>query len=267
VAPKPAISYGKEVTAANLATEFVELSRSKVVILLCWSSRSPESIVVLETLAKLQSAAGELWTLGSVDVDVQPQVAQALQVRALPYAVALVAEQVLPLFEQSYSEAQIRSVIDKVLGIAAEQGIGSVVEEKMEPEEEEALAALDARDYVKAEIAYRELLNRKPQDIFAKLGLAHTQLLMRTTGLDAKTILTAAAASPENVDLQIQCADCEVVAGDFESAFDRLLKCVSTMDGAEKARAKDHLLELFTLIDPADPRLVKARSALANALF
>ncbi len=264
---KTKISFGKEVTATNLATEFVALSRNQVVILLCWSARSPESILVLETMAKLQSASDGQWTLGSVDVDTQPQVAQALQVRTLPYAVALVAEQVLPLFEQSYPEAQLRAVIEKVLGIAAEQGIGTIAEEKMEPEEEEALAALDAQDLNRAELAYQALLARKPQDPFAKLGLAHTQLLIRTTALDAKAILAAALTSPENIELQIQCADCEVISGDIESAFNRLLNCVRTLDGAEKTRAKDHLLELFALVDPSDPRLIKARGALANALY
>ncbi len=267
VAAKPNISYGKEVTDANLATEFVTLSRSQVVILLCWSARSQESVLVLETMARLQGATGGAWTLGSVDVDGQPQVAQALQVRTLPYAVALVSEQVMPLFEQSYPEAQLRAVIDKVLGIAAEQGIGKVVEEKLEPEEEVALAALDANDLVKAEAAYLALLARKPQDPFAKLGLAHTRLLIRTSKLDPKEIFAAAEASPELIELQIQCADCEVISGDIDSAFKRLLSCIRRLEGAEKVRVKDHLLELFTLADPSDPRLIKARGALANALY
>lgn len=264
---KADISYGKEVTTTNLATEFVALSKSQVVILLCWSTRSPESVAILEVMARLQSAAGGQWTLGSVDVDSQPQVAQALQVRTVPYAVALVAEQVLPLFEQSYPEAQLRLVIEKVLSIAAEQGIGTVAEEKMEPEEEEALAALDAHDLTRAEIAYQALLARKPQDPFAKLGLAHTQLLIRTTALDAKAVLAAADSAPGDIALQIQCADCEVISGDIDSAFKRLLDCIRTLSGDDKARAKDHLLELFSLVDPADPRLIKARSALANALY
>jgi putative thioredoxin len=34
-----------------------------------------------------------------------------------------------------------------------------------------------------------------------------------------------------------------------------------------KKQAKEHLLTLFALVDPADPRLIKARSDLANALF
>lgn len=266
-AAAPASSVGKHVTAANLASEFVALSKTNVVILLCWSSRSPESLAVLDILGKLQIEDGEKWVLGSVNVDAEAQVATALQVRTVPYAVALVAEQIIPLFEQSYPEAQIRAVIDKVLSIAAEQGIGSAVEEVMEPEEEEAFAALEAADYPTAEAAYKKLLGRRPNDSFAKLGLAQTQLLIRTTGLDLDVVAKVALAEPKNLDLQIQCADCEMMAGNVDVAFNRLLQCVRDFSGDDQARAKNHLLDLFLLVDPADARLVKARSALASALF
>jgi putative thioredoxin len=52
-----------------------------------------------------------------------------------------------------------------------------------------------------------------------------------------------------------------------DNAFNRLLRCIRTFEGPEQAKAKSQLLELFALVDPADPRLVKARSALASALF
>ena len=258
---------GNEITAANLASEFLPLSRTKVVLLICWSSRSPESIAVLEILSKLQNQDNDQWVLGTVNIDVEAQVAQALQVRQVPYAVALVAEQVIPLFEQAYSEPQIRAVIDKVLTIAAEQGIGTPVQEVIEPEEAEAIAALEIGDYPRAEAAYKKLIARTPADSYAKLGLAQTQLLIRTAGLNAAEILKGADAAPENVELQIQAADSEMVGGDLEAAFSRLLRTIRTLQGDEKTRAKNHLLELFSLVDPVDPRLVKARSALANALF
>ena len=260
-------SVGLPVTAANLASEFVALSKSKVVILLCWSSRSPESLTVLDILAKLQSIDDERWVLGSVDVDTEPQVATALQVRTVPYAIALVAEQMIPLFEQSYPEAQVRAVVDKVLSIAAEQGVVPPAEETLEPEEEDAFAALAADDYVTAEVAYKKLLGRKPNDNFARLGLAQTQLLIRTKGLDFAEVVRDATADPVNVEKQILGADCEMMAGDVEAAFNRLLQCVRTSGADDQARAKTHLLDLFLLVDPADARLVKARSALANALF
>ena len=268
--PKPEAAGpmpGTEITPENLTNEFLALSKSKPVILICWSPRSPESQEVVTTLGNLEIAYENSWALGRVDVDAQPQVAQALQVRAVPFAVAIINEQMVPLFEQAYPEEQIRMVLDKVLSLAAEQGVGDAPAEKIEPEEEEALAALDAGDFPTAEAAYKKLLARKPGDSFAILGLAQTQLLARTDGLDGAKVMQDAIAAPDDLDIQINCADIEVVSGYIEPAFARLLRLIQLLDGADQKRAKDRLLELFALVDPADPRVIKARAALANALF
>jgi putative thioredoxin len=258
---------GVEISPQNFTEEFIAVSKSKPIILICWSPRSVESEEVVAILGKLAADDQEAWILGRVDVDTHPQVAQALQVRAVPFAVAIINEQMVPLFEQPYPEAQIRMVIDKVLALSAEQGVGEAPVEKIEPEEEEAIAALDAGDYATAEAAYKKLLARKPGDSFATLGLAQTQLLGRTDGLDGAKIMQDAVTSPDDLAIQIQCADIEVVSGYLEPAFARLLRLIQTLDGPEKKIAKDRLLELFALVDPADPRVIKARTALANALF
>ncbi len=258
---------GVEMSPQNFTEEFIAVSKSKPIILICWSPRSVESEEVVAILGKLAADDQEAWILGRVDVDAHPQVAQALQVRAVPFAVAIINEQMVPLFEQPYPEEQIRMVIDKVLALSAEQGVGEAPVEKIEPEEEEAIAALDAGDFATAEAAYKKLLARKPGDSFATLGLAQTQLLARTDGLDGAKIMQDAIAAPDDLEIQIQCADIEVVSGYLEPAFTRLLRLIQTLDGAEKKIAKDRLLELFALVDPADPRVIKARTALANALF
>ena len=258
---------GVEITPENLTNEFLALSKAKPVVLICWSPRSPESEEVVGILGKLALADQGAWVLGRVDVDAQQQVAQALQVRAVPFAVAIINEQMVPLFEQPYPEAQIRMVIDKVLALAAEQGVGEAATEKIEPEEEEAIAALDAGDYATAEAAYKKLLARKPNDTFAVLGLAQTQLMARTDGVDGAKVMQDAIASPDEIEIQLQCADIEIVSGYLEPAFARLLRLIPLFDGAEKKQIKDRLIELFALVDPADPRVIKARAALANALF
>ena len=258
---------GIEITPENLTNEFLALSKSKPVVLICWSPRSAESQEIVAILGKLALADQGSWVLGRVDVDVQTQVAQALQTRAVPFAVAIINEQMVPLFEKPYPEAQIRMVIDKVLALAAEQGVGSAPTEKIEPEEEEAIAALDARDYATAEAAYKKLLARKPNDSYAVLGLAQTQLMARTDGLDGAKIMQDAITSPDDISIQLQCADIEVVSGYLEPAFARLLRLIPLHEGAEKKQIKDRLIELFALVDPADPRVIKARAALANALF
>jgi putative thioredoxin len=266
--PEPAGPMpGIEITPENLTNEFLSLSKAKPVVLICWSPRSPESQEVVAILGKLALADQGSWVLGRVDVDAQPQVAQALQTRAVPFAVAIINEQMVPLFEQPYPEEQIRMVIDKVLALASEQGVGGAPTEKIEPEEEEAIAALDAGDYAKAEAAYKKLLARKPNDNFAILGLAQTQLMARTDGIDGAHVMKEASAHPDNIDIQLQCADIEIVSGYLEPAFARLLRLIPLFDGAEKKLVKDRLIELFALVDPADPRVIKARAALANALF
>ena len=258
---------GVEVTPQNLQAELLPLSMTKPVVVLCWSVRSAESVETLRALRNLEIADSGKWLLAQVDVDTQAPVAQALQVRTIPYGVVFINGQVIPFLEQALNETQLREVVNKILTVAAEQGIGEEPVEAVEPEEEEALAALDQGDYAAAEGAYRKLLARKPNDNFAKLGLAQVQLLIRTEGIDGQKIMEDAISNPDDIAIQMSCADIEIMSGYLEPAFERMLRLVVILDGADQKTVKDRLLELFALVDPADPRVIKARAQLANALF
>jgi putative thioredoxin len=266
-AQAPATVAGISVTPTNLTTDFLEYSSTKAAIVLCWSPRSAESIATLAIMGELESEGNGAWRLGNVNIDEQPQVAQALQTKTVPYAVAFVAGQLVPLFEQPYAKEQIALVINKVLELSAQQGVGAPPAEVIEPEEEEALKALETGDFATAQAAYKKLLARKPQDGFAKLGLAQTELFIRTDGLNPETTKSAAQKDPLDVAAAMAYADIEIISGEVQPAFDRLLHCVRNCPDEAKKQAKDHLLALFALVDPADPRLIKARSDLANALF
>ena len=258
---------GIEVTVDNLSNEILPLSLVRPVIVLMWTSRSPESVDMVKTLGKLESDYKAAFALARVDIDANPEVAQAFQTKSVPYAVAIIAEQMVPLFEQAYPEAQVKMVIDKVLTLASEQGVGQAPVEQIEPEETDAMNALESGDYVAAEAAYKKWLARKPSENLAKLGLAQTQLLMRTEGLDLETIIAQSTASPTDINLQLKAAEVEIVNGGVEAAFTRLLHAVKATQGDERTKIKNHLLELFALVDPSDPRLAAARKELASALF
>jgi putative thioredoxin len=258
---------GLEVDAKNLTTEFLPMSAQKPVVVLCWSARSAESVEMLQALGRLALADQGAWVLARVNIDEQPQVAQALQTRTIPYGLVFIAEQPIPFVEQALSETQLREVINKILTLAAQQGIGEAPVEQAEPEEDAALAAIDRGDYLAAEAAYKELLQRKPNDMYGKVGLAQVQLLIRVDGVDAAKVLAQAIEHPHDVQIQMECADIEVAQGDLEQGFKRLLALVSVLSGDEQKRVKDRLLEFFALVDSADPRVIKARAALANALF
>jgi putative thioredoxin len=258
---------GIQVSVENLSTEILPLSLIRPVIVLMWSPRSSESVEMIKTLGKLETDYNGAFALARVDVDANPEVGQAFQTKSVPYAVAIIAEQMVPLFEQSYPEAQVKMVIDKVLTLASEQGIGEAPAEQIEPEETEALDALESGDYIKAEAAYKKWLARKPAENLAKLGLAQTQLLIRTEGLDLNAVVAQSALTPTDVDLQLRAADVEIVNGGVEAAFSRLLHAIKATTGDERTKVKNHLLQLFALVDPSDPRLAAARKELASALF
>jgi putative thioredoxin len=258
---------GIEVSVENLSSDILPLSLVRPVIVLMWSPRSTESVEMVKVLGKLEIDYKGAFALARVDIEAHPQVAQAFQTKSVPYAVAIIAEQMVPLFEQSYPEAQVRMVMDKVLTLASEQGIGEAPVEQMEAEEIEAMDALEAGNYLAAEAAYKKWLSRKPGENLAKLGLAQTQLLMRTEGLELSEVIDQSALNPSDIQLQLKAADVEIVNGGVEAAFARLIHAVRATSGDERTKVKDHLLNLFALVDQSDPRLVAARKELASALF
>ena len=258
---------GIEVSVENLSSDILPLSLVRPVIVLMWSPRSPESVEMVKVLGKLEKDYKEAFALARVDIEAHPQVAQAFQTKSIPYAVAIIAEQMVPLFEQAYPEAQVRMVLDKVLTLASEQGVGAAPIEQMEAEEIEAMEALESGNFVAAEAAYRKWLARKPSENLAKLGLAQTQLLIRTDGLELNVILDQSTKNPSDIDLQLKAADVEIVNGGVEAAFTRLLHAVRATTGDDRTKVKDHLINLFLLVDQSDPRLVAARKELASALF
>ena len=262
-------TVGIPVTKENLVSEFVAKSKEQVVVLLAWSARSTQSKEILETLGRLEKADNGSWLLGTVDVDSQPQVAQALQIKSVPVAIAIIAEQLLPLFESAPPADQVRLVINKLLELASQKGVGAapvgVTEIPMEAEEEAAYAAMEKGDYKAAKLSYEAWLKRKPNEQVAVVGLSQVNLMLRIEGLDP--VLTLKNAKDDDLTSQLMCADIQVASGDYQAAFDRLLQVIKSMAGEDRDKAKNHLISLFNLVDPADPRLIKARAALASALF
>jgi putative thioredoxin len=224
-------AFGKVVTQENLVADFVSKSKEKVIILLCWSPRSGQSKEILEILGKLEQADKDAWQLGTVDVDAQPQVAAALQIKSVPVAIAIIAEQLMPLFESVPPADQVRLVINKLLELASQKGVGIAPEGPTEiPMEAEEVAAFEAME-----------------------------------GLDP--VLTLKNAKDDDLTSQLMCADIEIASGNYEAAFDRLLRAVKAFSADDRDKVKAHLISLFNLVDPTDPRLIKARSQLASALF
>lgn len=268
-------------TDATLRDVIAASTRHPVVLVL-WSSRLAESAGMVSTFTAVAQRYAGRFQLVTVDVDSNPAVLQALQVQAVPVSFALVQGQPVPLFEGVQPEAQVAAVVDQVLALAAQHGVTGQVpgagagaeptdEDVAEPPlprlHQKAFEAIEADDLDTAAAAYREALAQNPADAEARVGLAQVGLLQRTSGVDPQAARAAAAASPGDVDAQILVADLDLLGGHIDDAFGRLLETVRvTTDGARNA-AREHLVELFDIVGPADDRVGRARKMLMSALF
>ena len=258
----------------------VQQSMEIPVIFALYSGARPASRDHIDTLAAIvRTYAGRL-VLAAADIDVAMQIRQALQVQQVPMVLALVKGQPLPLYAGDQGDEAVRDVFDKVLEAAAANGItGQVavgetpepVEQPAEPElsplHEQAYAAIESGEYAVAIAAYEQAIAADPNDEDAVLGLGQVRLLERTDGVDLQQARADAAAHPTDVDKQTVVADLDVLGGHVEDAFVRLVDTVRATSGDERTAARQHLLGLFDVVGPADPRVKKARTALMSALY
>jgi putative thioredoxin len=135
------------------------------------------------------------------------------------------------------------------------------------PLHEAAYDAIERDDLDAAVAAYEQALRESPADDLARVGLAQVQLMRRTKDVDPAAARAAAAAAPADVAAQIVVADLDILGGHVEDAFSRLVDTVRVTSAEDRDRARKHLVELFDVIGNDDPRVAKARIALANALF
>lgn len=223
--------------------------------------------------------------LAKVDVDANQMLMQQFQIQGIPAVFAVIAGQVLPLFQGVAPEQQIRETLAQLVQAAEERfgiiGIevdpnaegaapAAAAETPVGPYDallEAAVAALDAGDLGGAVQAYKNVLADDPANIEAKLGLAQAELLARVQDMNPQAVRTAAAENPKDPAAQIAAADLDLVGGHVEDAFGRLVDTVRVTFGEDRDAVRLRLLELFEVIGADDPRVSAARTALARVLF
>lgn len=268
-------SFVMQVTEATLEDVLVR-SMQHPVVLLATSPRANADRLVADLTALANEAAGR-YLVGIVDIDAQPRIAQALQVQALPTALGVLGGQVMTLFQGTKDKADLAAVIDQLLQVAAQNGILGHAEPVLPQHDEDAPdprfaaadAAIDAGDYATARMEFEKVLEGYPNDPEALAGRAQAGLLERTVGapgFDADTVMQRAAADT-TLEAQLAAADVEMVIGQPEAGFSRLVGVVRSAVGADKDAARRRLLELFDTLGNADPLVQRYRRELMSALF
>jgi putative thioredoxin len=278
-AARPGASYVLEVTEQTFEAEAIRRSVQHPVVVELYSPRVASGQQLSDALAEIANASEGKFLLARLNVDTAPGIVQALQLQAVPTVLALIGGQVAPLFQGVLPKDQVQAYLDQLLAAAVANGIvgraepvGAAVEDDEsaevgpDPRFTAADEAIERGDFETAVAEFELLLQTYPNDPEVKAGRAQAGLFARGAALDPTAALAKAAES-DAVEDQLAAADVEMLTGDAEAAFARLIKVVRIRAGADRDAARVRLLELFETLGNADERVLKGRRELMSALF
>ena len=272
-------SYVIEVTEATFEAETIRRSVKHPVVLELYSPRVTGGEQLTTVLTEIANASEGKFLLARLDVDTAPGIVQALQLQAVPTVVALVGGRVAPLFQGVLPREQVQAYLDELFKLALTSGIvgradpvggpapgADDAEPAADPRFAAADEALERGDFAAAVAEFDRLLAADPNDAEAKAGRAQAGLFARAGAVDLQQAV-AAAASADDLDSQLTAADAEMLLGQVDAAFARLVGLVRSRAGDERNAARVRLLELFETLGNADDRVLKGRRDLMAALF
>lgn len=265
------IALGTESNIKN----FVTISQSVPVLIDFFADDLAESKTLSEKLKNIVTALNGKVFLLRIDTATQTQIVQAFGVTQVPTALAMLKGQPIPLFQGDQPETAIQELIAKLLQVASENGVTSVLqvsadfpaplpEPELSEKHQAAFDAMESGDFEAAVNAYQAALLESPADKLAVAGLAQAKLLVRTKDIDIDAVLESEPKSAEQAKLK---ADAQVAIGQTAAGYKTILDIFAISDKDQREDLRRHLLELFDLAQPDSPELAKARRALAALLY
>ncbi len=275
-------------TNENTFQAMVQTSATFPILLLLWIPTDDRLFDMARTLGDAVNKLNGQIQLSRIDIEANPSIAQAFQVQGAPALFALIGGRPMPLMQGLPSDAELQQiaevVLPKLIAAAQQAGVtgtapysgdpdaaGSASDadaaDQVPPEHQEAYMLAQQGDYAGAAAAYDKVLEADPNDSLAARERAKSLLLARSATADVRDVRAVAAADPNDVDAQLAVADVDMIGGQIQDAFDRLLDFVAAGHKDQIEPVRQRLLEYFAIPEPTDERLKRARRRLATLMY
>ena len=281
-----------DVTAETFQAEVLEASRDRPVIVDLWAPWCGPCKQIAPVLEKVAKAAQGKVKLVKINIDEEPQIAQALRVRSIPAVFAFDKGQPVDGFVGVQPESQIKAFVERLAG-----AIGpSPVEQALE----QADAALEAGEAQQAAELYRQVVAHEDDNVDAIAGLARALIalgradevapllealddetaaddriqgvkaqleLMAGAGGDLAGLEAKVAADGGDLDARLELARAYAAADRREEAVDQLIAIVEIARDWNDGIARAELVRFFDAWGPADEATLDGRRRLSAAWF
>ena len=232
-----------DVTDATFGVAVMERSMTVPVVVDLWASWCQPCKTLGPILEKGIGETSGAVELAKVDVDANPDVAQAFGAQSIPAVFAIFEGKIVDSFVGALPEPAVREFIEKLAPGA------TLVDQLVDKGDEVSLRGaleLDASN-VDAAVALGELLRTSD-----RLDEALAVLTPFEHVLAAKTVLARVRLQQSGVSIE----------GDVDLTLEHLLEQAKT-----DPSARTNLLEMLDALGPEDARYVSFRRRLANLLY
>ncbi|MDF7640299.1 tetratricopeptide repeat protein [Bifidobacterium sp. ESL0784] len=282
--------YVIDVTEATFQA-VLQTSATYPIVLLLWIPTDDRLFSMAKKLGDAVNGMKGQVQLARVDINAEPGIAQAFQIKGAPALFALIGGRPMPILEGLPSDEELTQITDtllpQIVQLAQQAGVtgtapysgdpdadaaagdesGADAAEQVPPEHQQAHQLAADGDYAGAAEAYAQVLEANPNDTLAARERSKALLLARSGSADVREVRAAAAEHPDDVDAQLAVADVDMIGGQIEDAFSRLLDFLAAGHKADLEPVRKRLLEYFVIPEPDDPRLKAARRRLSTLMY
>lgn len=282
----------KDVTTATFQQDVLLASRDKPVIVDLWAPWCGPCKQIAPVLEKVVRAAAGKVSLVKINIDEEPQIAQALRVQSIPAVFAFDQGQPVDGFVGVQPESQIKAFVERLVG-----NIGpSAVEQALAQADE----ALEGGSAEQAATIYRQVLTRETDNVDAAAGLcrslialgrtgevtdlldsfddviaederikgvrAQLELLGSATG-DMAALEARVAADGKDFEARLELARALAAIDRRDDAVDQLIAIIALKRDWNDEAARKELLKFFEAWGPTDQAAIDGRRKLSSAWF
>lgn len=288
-----------DANASNFEDLVMRASMEKPLIVDFWAPWCGPCKQLMPLLESEVNAAGGEVLLAKVNLDENPELAQALRVQSVPAVFAFLGGRPVDAFQGMVPQSQIKAFIDKLVQAARAAKPGAIDADEFLGMAGEALAA---GDLTTANSLYVQILQQDDKNAKAYAGLirvfigagqieqaeslianATDEIAKDSNFQEAKTALEfaknapaagelenlvkAAENAPEDHQAKVDLAEAQFASGFKEDAIDTLIASIKVDREWNESLARTTLLKFFEAMGHTDPLTIQGRKKLSSILF